>query len=199
MQDKGDKMFKIKNNIVNENKGFSMVELVIVVAIILVLATVLIPQYTAYVERSRESNDLEIATSIMDATMTAIADPENEIPSNALIRVAWLTANGGQSIEVGSAHDSNLRGINHSNGLSLVDNLQNAIEAIITQGDTIGALSEAGKKQHFVFRVDVDSGIIEVAGENPSPAANGWNAGSNLWVSEIGVNAPLSDEFYFHY
>ncbi len=199
MNNKGVKMFKIKNINNSNNKGFTLVELIIVVAIIVVLAAVLAPQYTAYVERSRQSNDLQVATSIMDATLAAIIDPRNEIPSDALIRVGWLTASGGQAIDVGAAYDSGIQGAKHSNGLSLADNLENEIEAIISQGSSVGALSEAGKDQNFIFRVDVDTGKIEVADGNPNPAANGWNAGSNLWVTEIGVNATLSHEFYYHY
>ncbi len=180
------------------NKGFTLVELIIVIAIIVILATVLAPQYTRYVERSRESNDLQIATSIMDATIVAISDPKNEVPSNAFIRVAWLTANGGQTIEVGEASDSGITRLEHSNGLYLYEHLENEIKAIISQGASFGAESAVGKSQHFVFGVDVDTGRIEVAGTNPTPDANGWNAGSGLWVSEIGVNAPLGS-FHFHY
>ncbi len=192
-------MFKLKNNIKSNNKGFTLVELIIVVAIIVILAAVLAPQYTRYVERSRQSNDLQVAASIMDATIAAITDPLNEIPADALIRVGWLTANGGQTIEVGSAHGSEIQDVDHSNGLSLAKNLENEIKAVIGQDSSVGALSDAGKSQHFIFRVDVETGTIEVAGRNPNPADNGWNAGSDLWVTEIGVSAPLSDEFYFHY
>lgn len=41
------------------NQGFSLVELIIVVAIMAVLVGVLAPQYLKYVEQSRESSDLD--------------------------------------------------------------------------------------------------------------------------------------------
>ena len=43
----------------NKNKGFTLVELVIVVAILAILFGILAPAYSKYVERSAESTDLE--------------------------------------------------------------------------------------------------------------------------------------------
>ncbi len=75
----------------NNNKGFTLVELIIVVAIIAVLAAVLAPQYLQYVERARQSNDLQVATSIMRASTVALADPRNEVPANTTFTVTWTT------------------------------------------------------------------------------------------------------------
>ncbi len=191
-------MFKFKKN----NKGFTLVELIIVVAVIVILATVLAPQYTRYVERSRQSNDLQIATTIMDAAVIAITDPLNEIPSDAVVYVGWQTADGGQNIVVGSGHGSGMQNLSHSNGLSLSANLANVIREVVSNQGNFGAESEAGKTQHFYFRVFADTGVIEVADTNAANTAanptNPWNHGSGLWVTEIGVNAPLSSAFTQH-
>ena len=58
------------------DKGFSLVELIIVIAIMAVLVVVLAPQYLKYVERSRNSTDLQNATAAVTACQVYAADPE---------------------------------------------------------------------------------------------------------------------------
>lgn len=59
------------------NKGFSLVELIIVIAIMAILLVVLAPQYLKYVERSRNSTDLQNATEMVQAIQVYAADPQN--------------------------------------------------------------------------------------------------------------------------
>ena len=56
------------------NKGFSLVELIIVIAIMAVLVGVLAPQFLKYVERSRKSTDFQNVASIVTALQTYAAD-----------------------------------------------------------------------------------------------------------------------------
>lgn len=60
------------------DKGFSLVELIIVIAIMAVLVVVLAPQYLKYVERSRNSTDLQNATAMVTAIQVYAADPNVE-------------------------------------------------------------------------------------------------------------------------
>lgn len=56
------------------NKGFSLVELIIVVAIMAVLIGVLAPQYIKYVEKSKKSTDEKMARELLEMANVITAD-----------------------------------------------------------------------------------------------------------------------------
>lgn len=56
------------------NKGFSLVELIVVIAIMIVLVAVLAPVFTKYVEQSRRATDVQNANSIAEAILTDATD-----------------------------------------------------------------------------------------------------------------------------
>jgi type IV pilus assembly protein PilA len=60
--------------VVKNNKGFSLVELIVVIAIMAVLVGVLAPQFIKYVEKSREATDIQNISSIGDSLQTYYAD-----------------------------------------------------------------------------------------------------------------------------
>ena len=57
------------------NKGFSLVELIIVIAIMAVLVGVLAPTYLQYVEKSKKANDVSAVDTIINAVEIAAIDP----------------------------------------------------------------------------------------------------------------------------
>jgi len=57
------------------NKGFSLIELIVVIAIMAVLVGVMAPNVLKYVESSRESADKQIADAVRTAAMTTLVDP----------------------------------------------------------------------------------------------------------------------------
>ncbi len=82
------------------NKGFSLVELIVVIAIMAVLMGVLAPTLIGNIEKSRESTDLQNLDTIRGAVVTAMADEPvyKEVMSGA------ATATSGITIELGAAN-----------------------------------------------------------------------------------------------
>ena len=64
------------------NKGFSLVELIIVIAIMAILVGVMAPQLIKYIEKSKVSADTQLADSVHTAVLTAMMDPEVVNQSN---------------------------------------------------------------------------------------------------------------------
>lgn len=56
------------------NKGFSLVELIVVIAIMAVLVAVLAPAMLRYVENSRKSNDAQTVAGVVSTVEAAIID-----------------------------------------------------------------------------------------------------------------------------
>jgi len=63
------------------NNGFSLVELIIVIAIMAVLVGVLAPQFIKYVEQSRRSRDISTAQEIREAYLADMADGISNLPT----------------------------------------------------------------------------------------------------------------------
>ena len=64
------------------NKGFSLVELIIVIAIMVILVVVFAPQYLRFVNNSRISTDVQTASNMVTAIEASIAEGNHPFGSN---------------------------------------------------------------------------------------------------------------------
>ena len=69
------------------NKGFSLVELIVVIAIMAVLVGVLAPQFIKYVEKSRESTDIQNADSVRTVVESYYADKDGVSGNSVTITI----------------------------------------------------------------------------------------------------------------
>ncbi len=81
------------------NKGFSLVELIVVVAIMAVLLVVLTPQYLRYVERTRLQKDNTAIGEIVQTIKIALADEETNADTKSPLSLAF-TGSGGAAQEL---------------------------------------------------------------------------------------------------
>ena len=83
----------------NKNKGFSMVELIIVVAMLAVLMALLAPQYIRYVEKTRIREDDAVVKALIDVIMITVEDTDAyETLSNGAQPVFQMDSSGGISV-----------------------------------------------------------------------------------------------------
>lgn len=144
------------------NKGFSLVELIIVVAIMAVLMVVLAPQLLKYVEKSRLQKDNSAIAEIANAIKVACADEAiiNSIPT------------GGETITLAGS-----TGVAKTVTFGTSTLLKTELDDVI--GATVTTTSNNYKKsgEAIVITVSTDGevsvvGFIENDGDTPTTSSN---------------------------
>ena len=147
-----------------KNGGFTLVELIIVIAIMAALVAVLAPQYIKYVDKSRKTADASTADSILSACR--VAATEDSITKD--FTVTWTNNDtGADELEItkGSTAD-------------LVDELEQSLSISFTTttgtGTSTGAATLPAKvtpdsTEKYVVSYDASTGSVQV-----SSSDNGW-------------------------
>lgn len=125
-------MLKFLNKKKNDNKGFSLVELIIVVAILAILVGLLAPQYLKYVEKSRKSADASNLSEMVNALQVYAGDSDaDDLPYDEY------------TITI-SKDGSTVAGTNEANSAAA----KKAIESATTDFENIQLKSKKWKDDH---------------------------------------------------
>ena len=91
------------------NKGFSLVELIIVIAIMAILIAVLAPQFLRYVEKSRLQSDNSALGEVANAVKVAVANDliNKEISAVGATGPSWQAPNTPSSVSFTSCPSLN--------------------------------------------------------------------------------------------
>lgn len=141
------------------NKGFSLVELIIVIAIMVILIAVLAPQYLRYVEKSRVASDQNTIVEYINAMQTIAADPEIS-----------LTEGGDYTVKISS-----------DGKITVGDDLKNALVnyAILDQSTL-----DSSKVQSTSYKsagTGPDNSVYKLVYKVPDGAASG---AAKMWIVE---------------
>lgn len=133
------------------NKGFSMVELIIVIAIMAILAAALAPALIKYINKSRLSTDIQTGQTIATSIQSALADEDaNEacnLSAGSTVAVNSILANPGNYGQAFGDEFKAIMGVTSVNGKSAKDAANSAFAS--------------GSKQFFV-EVDPASNKVNV-------------------------------------
>jgi type IV pilus assembly protein PilA len=91
----------MKREVMKNNKGFSLVELIVVIAIMAVLMAVLAPALLRYVEKSRAQKDASAASEVANAVEIALSvdDIYNKVAGADEIKVTYAGSDGTVTVE----------------------------------------------------------------------------------------------------
>ena len=149
-------MFKFLRERKKDNKGFTLVELVIVIAILAILVGILAPQYTKYVEKSRKSADATNMDELVKAVQVYAVDNAIVKKTNEIKVTIQLTKDGVKGADTANGGTTTTTPGN----LKATDIATEAFEAYVPNWKNIKLKSEQwGGNPTVELTIDAEGGV----------------------------------------
>ena len=102
---------KAVNKVRKEKKGFTLAELLIVVAIIAVLAAISIPIFTSQLEKSREATDISnIRAAYAEIASAALTDPDQDHTTTVTLKQTQTNWQTGGETKIAGVELNDIKG-----------------------------------------------------------------------------------------
>ncbi len=132
-----------------KNKGFTLVELIVVLVILAVLAAILVPTLTGYIDEARNKKDISSAEAALEATRAMFAKQYG---------INGGTVAPGKPVVPGSTQSNN----NGDQDITKTDFAKNVLALVDYPKDKKGNYTKP-----YLFMVAVGSNLTDVALEKP--------------------------------
>ena len=160
------------------NKGFSLIELIVVIAIMAILVGAMAPQITKYIEKSRKSADAQALGTLYTAVITELLDPDvTDKPATGTITI-------GSDGKASGTSDAVTSGVLKTMGISTISNFQLKSNAYSKGGNTITVTVNEGEgsvKIEVPSQDTANSGALTIdsAGSHEAPVTPGGGSSSS--------------------
>ena len=119
------------------NKGFSLIELIIVIAIMAILVAIIAPNLTKYLGKSKKNTDVKNLDEIESTLKTCITDYEMDNGTLGNVTVTW-SASGAASNPVNTTFDAIVNEAIDAKKTTSKENSSKYAKAVITAGTSGG-------------------------------------------------------------
>lgn len=126
-----------------ESKGFTLIELIVVIAILGILALILVPRFGGFTDDAKAAADKATARTIQTAVVSLLANGTLEVGSSK------ATFNVSSGTEVNGA-----TGFTKPSGAGVNDEIEKALQKLLG--------TELNHSQGGTFKVEIDKNTLDV-------------------------------------